>query len=109
MRKTLITLAAAATVLAIPAAAQEAGDGPTITVQTSDLDLTDSADQSRLDNRVDNAIRRACRSGGFDSASRRAEAACRASLSNAASPRVELAIAQANETRFAAIELSFEA
>lgn len=109
MRKTLIALATAATLLAVPAAAQDATGNVTITVETNDLDLSSSADQQRLDSRVQTAIRRACRSGGRDLASRQVEAACRASLSDAASPSVELVIAQANETRFASIELSFEA
>lgn len=109
MRKTLIALATAATLLAVPAAAQDASEDVTITVQTGDLDLTTAADQSRLDSRVETAIRRACRSGGRDLASRRIEAACRASLAETINPSVELAIAGANETRLASIELSFEA
>jgi UrcA family protein len=104
MRTSFIALAAAAAaVFAVPAAAQET---VTITVQTHDLDLTDSADQSRLDRRVEQAIRRACRSGGRDLASRQVETACRAELADIASPRVELAIANANETRFASLDLT---
>lgn len=57
MRKTLIALASITTVLAFPAAARNANDSVTITVQTDDLDLTSVADQSRLDNRVEIAIR----------------------------------------------------
>ncbi len=108
MRKTLIAIAAITTAIAAPAAAQDASENVTITVQTNDLDLTSQADQQRLDNRVETAIRRACRSGGRDLASRQVETACRASLTDAANPRVELAIADANTTRFASIELSFE-
>jgi len=57
VRKTLIALASITTVLAFPAAARNANDSVTITVQTDDLDLTSVADQSRLDNRVEIAIR----------------------------------------------------
>lgn len=109
MRKTLIAIAAATAALSVPATAQDASENVTITVETGDLDLTNQADQNRLDNRVETAIRRACRSGGRDLASRQVEAACRASLADTISPSVELAIAQATETRFASIELSFEA
>ena len=80
MRKTLIALATAATLIAVPAAAQDPSETVTITVQTSDLDLSDVADQERLESRIDTAISRACRSGGRDLASRRIEAQCRDAL-----------------------------
>ncbi|WP_271077805.1 UrcA family protein [Aurantiacibacter sp. MUD61] len=109
MRKTLIALAAVATAIAAPAAAQDASDNVTISVETGDLDLTTAAGQESLENRIENAINRACRSGGRDMDSRRAEAACRSTLSEAFAPRVELAITDAQSDRYAALEISLKA
>ena len=109
MRKTLIAFAAVATAFAVPAAAQDASDTVTITVQTNDLDLASPADQSRLETRIDSAISRVCRSGGRDFDARRAEAACRNSLRDAFAPQVEVAIMEAREEHFAALDLSLRA
>ncbi len=109
MRKTLIAFATAATLIAAPAAAETGSETVTITVQTSDLDLSDVADQDRLNNRIDTAISRACRSGGRDLASRRAEAACVDSLSEVAAPQVALAISEAASRNYAALEFSLKA
>ncbi|RJY08509.1 UrcA family protein [Aurantiacibacter aquimixticola] len=105
MRKTFIAIAAASAIFAAPAAAQDAAEDVTIAVQTDDLDLTDTADQDRLDARVETAIRQACRSGGRDLTSRRVEAACRNALADSIAPRVELAIIDANAPRLAALDL----
>ncbi|RPF70314.1 UrcA family protein [Aurantiacibacter spongiae] len=105
MRRLSIALAAASIVLAGPALAGPATDAVTIDVRTSDLDLTDSADQARLDRRIDTAIDQACRTGGRDLSSRRAESACRAALKDAATPGVELAITRANTRHFATLDL----
>ena len=106
MKKTFIAFATAATLLAVPVMAQDAADQMTIAVKTNDLDLTDIADQGRLDNRVEFAIRRACRSGGRDIASRQVEIACRANVAQTIAPSVELAIAQANTRHFASLDLN---
>ncbi|MDE1466690.1 UrcA family protein [Aurantiacibacter sp. D1-12] len=110
MRKTLIAFATAATLIAAPAAAHESAEETiTISVQTSDLDLSNTADQDRLNNRIDTAISRACRSGGRDLASRRAEAACRDSLSAEFAGPVALAIGEAGSETYAALEFSIKA
>lgn len=106
MRKTLIAFASIAALMATPAAAQELAGDVTITVQTDDLDLSAAADQARLDNRVENAIRRACRDGSVGIDARRAQAACRAALAETFAPQVEVAIMDASEERFAALELT---
>lgn len=99
------TIAAALSVaVAVPAAAQTA-EPVRIIVAIADLDLGNVADQSRLDARVDQAISRACRTGGRDMAARRLEDACRADLSASFSPRIELAIAQARTERLASLTL----
>ena len=105
MRKTLIALAAASTIFAAPAMAADPADSVTISVQTDDLDLTTEAGQDALENRVDRAIERVCRTGGRDIASRRAEAQCRSNFAEDFAPSVELAIAEAQEQRFAAINI----
>ncbi|KLE35509.1 UrcA family protein [Aurantiacibacter luteus] len=89
---------------AVPAAAQT-GEPAQITVPTADLDLTQPADQERLDSRVDQAISRACRTGGRDSASRRFESACREDLEASFAPRIELAIVAARTERLATLTL----
>ncbi|MBH5322660.1 UrcA family protein [Aurantiacibacter sediminis] len=108
MRKTLIAFATAATLIAVPAAAQTSDDTVTITVETSDLDLTTVAGQDRLESRIDTSIERACRSGGRDLASRRAEAACRNTFHNAFAPQVELAIAEAGSENYVALEFAIK-
>lgn len=109
MRKTLTAFAIATTLIAAPAVAQDTSDIVTITVETSDLDLTTSNGQDRLNNRVDTAIDRTCRSGGRDLASRRAEAACRDSLSEEFAAPVALAISEAGSENYAALEFSIKA
>ena len=87
----------------VPAAAQNQAEAVTVEVHTEDLNLARSADQARLDKRVEQAIRRACRTGGLEMESRQQEAACRAGLSEAC-PAVELAIADARSIQLAAIK-----
>ena len=106
MRKIFIALAPLAAAIAAPAVAQDPATSITISVQTDDLDLSDANDQDRLDRRIENAIERACRTGGRDRDARRAEAACRADLQQTVSPSVELAIAEANAARFASLDLN---
>lgn len=102
-------LATSAAISAAPVMAQDPSGDVTITVQTDDLDLSNPADQDTLDARVETAIRQACRSGGRDMASRQVEKACRASLSEAFAPQVEVAIADANTKHFASLDLDIEA
>ena len=106
MRKIFIALAPIAAAVSAPAMAQDPAESVTITIQTNDLDLTDAADQARLDSRVDRAISRACRVGGRDADARRAEAACRADLADTIAPQIEVAILDANATRFASLDLN---
>ena len=102
MKKTLVIAAAAFAAIATPAAAT---DTPNATVPTNDLDLTNPADQKKLDDRIDNAVRRMCRADGFDAQARRLERECRLAATQDAAPKIEFAIAEAREGRFAAIEL----
>ena len=97
-------LAACALASGVPAAAQAQHEDVTVEVRLNGLDLSLSADQQRLDERMDYAIRRACRSDARDAASRRVQRACEESLSDALAPRVELAIANARREYLAAIE-----
>ena len=101
MKKTVLIAAA----LAVLPAQALANDRPSITVQTHDLDLATASDQERLENRVDRAIRRACRIGGKGVAVMAAEQECRAELREAARSQVRLAIAAARNDRFAALEV----
>ena len=102
----LIALTAAAA-LATPALASQ---GPVNTTDFSasvdykDLDLTQSKDVSRLDDRIRTRINQLCRNGGRDSASIRLERQCRTSALAAAKPGVRFAVAKANaeRVRFAA-------
>lgn len=106
MRKTLIAIASVAAFLAAPAAAQADNETVSITVQTSDLDLTDSSDRVRLDRRIETATSRACRNGGRDLSSLRAEAACRADLADSLARQAEVAIINANEEHLASNDRS---
>ena len=96
-------LVGGAMIATAPAAAQAQPEDVTVEVPVEGLNLARPADQERLDNRVEQAVRRACRNGGLDLASRRQEAACRRSLSDAFAPQIELAIAEARTTHLAAI------
>ncbi|MBX7457309.1 UrcA family protein [Qipengyuania sp. 1NDH17] len=101
MKKTFAFAAAALAVIATPAAAK---DAPSVSVATADLDLTQSVDQEKLERRIENAARRACRLGGFDAETRRAERECRLAMAKNAAKKVELAIAAARSGRFALIK-----
>ena len=90
--------------IAVPAAAQTA-DPVAVTISVEDLDLNTAEGQASLESRVDQAISRACRTGGRDIASRNLEAACRADLEANFAPRVELAIAEARTERLATLTL----
>ena len=103
LKITSAIIAVAVIASAVPAVAQTHGENVTAKVRIGDLDLADATDQVRLDKRVEHAIRRACRSGGFDHKSRRQETACRQNLTEVFAPRVELAIVRAREVHLAAI------
>ena len=98
----LFAISAIAT--AAPAAAQAQQEEITVKVRLNGLDLNHLADQQRLEERVNYAIRRACRVDARDVASRRVQRSCEANLSDQLVPRVELAIADARREYLAAIE-----
>lgn len=102
MTKTFVIAAAALAALATPAAAANV---PQAKVDVSDLDLSQPADQKKLDRRIDNAARRACRMTGFDAETRRIERECRLAMIENAAPQIQLAIAKARTDRFATIDL----
>lgn len=105
MKKTFALAAAALAVIATPAIA---GEAPEISVPTADLDLTQDADQAKLERRIDNAARRACRLGGFDTATRKAERECRLAFMENAASEMEVAIADARAARFATIAIDVQ-
>ncbi len=105
MIKTLIC-AAAVLVAATPAIAASTGDVASAEVRTDDLDLTDPADQRRLDTRIDTTARRICAAGVRGLAAVRAEQRCVALALGSAAPQAQLAIAQARGAqRLARIEI----
>lgn len=99
---TILTVAALAA--SVPAAAQSQQEEVTVEVRLNGLDLSHAADQQRLDERVNYAIRRACRVDARDAESRRVQRACEQNLTEALAPRVELAINEARREYLAAIE-----
>ncbi|MBY6128663.1 UrcA family protein [Qipengyuania aquimaris] len=105
MKKTFVLATAAFAAIATPAMAK---DAPDTSVAIGDLDLTKQADQDKLDNRIDNAVRRMCRVEGFDLQARKLERSCRLAAEANAAPQIEVAIAGAREERFAAIELDVQ-
>ena len=105
MKKTFACAAAALAAIAAPAIAHEV---PSVSVDVNDLNLTQSADQEKLERRIDNAARRACRLGGFDAETRRAERECRLAIIENADEQVELAIAKARTEHFATIDIDVQ-
>ncbi len=102
MRKTIITIVAAATAIATPAIAHASPINETQfnqTIEHDDLDLTTQRGIARLDERVRTEIRRACANGGRDSASVRLERECRATAFASAEREIRFAIAEANADR----------
>lgn len=102
MKTSLIAAAATLAILSVPTVVSAQ---PTATVQTEDLDLAKPADQKKLEERMDNAVRRMCRADGFDAQVRRLERECRLAATQDAAPKIEFAIAEAREGHFAAIDL----
>ena len=100
--------AIAALAAAAPAVAQDS-DTVSISVETHDLDLNSHADRDTLDQRIDTAIRRACRPEGRDTEAMRDARICRSDLADAIAPPVEMAIAEAATVRLAAIDLDLGA
>ena len=100
----LKTIAIAAALLAAPAVAHASDEAPGYTVETRDLALTTEAGIARLDARIEYAAKSMCFTGGRDSQSLRAEAACRKDVidSNAAAVRLAVANANAAKVRVAA-------
>ena len=105
MKKTFAFAAAALAAIAAPAMAHEV---PSVSVDVTDLDLTQSADQEKLERRIENAARRACRLGGFDAETRRAERECRLAIIENAEEQVDFAIATARTEHFATIEIDVQ-
>lgn len=105
MKKTVLIAAA----LAILPAQAIASDIPSITVETTDLDLASAKGQDRLEGRIERAIRRACTVGGKGLTVMAAEKQCRAELREAANVEIRLAIAAAREDRFAALDVNPDA
>lgn len=104
--KKIYAIAAAVLVVATTPAASK--DQLTVSVDVSDLDLTQNADQDKLERRIDNAARRICRTGAFDTGARRAENECRLAIIENAAAQVKLAIAKARDERFATISLDIQ-
>ena len=101
MKKTALIAAALAFV---PGVAM-AEDLPRIAVEIVDLDLATAAGQARLDDRVNTAIRIACRSGDRTIVSLRMERECASTMRKQAEGQVRLAIAAAHAERFAALDI----
>lgn len=105
VRKMLITVAAAT--LATPAIAQTPDEGNSTFVHVGDLDLTRNGDRDRMNNRIENAARRVCRSAMRGIAAAMAEESCIKVALAGARPQAERAIALASKTtRIAALEIS---
>ncbi|MBD59853.1 MAG: hypothetical protein CL808_07020 [Citromicrobium sp.] len=105
MKMPCLTLALAASVVAVPAAAEEMSENRaapvTVTVSMADLDLTQAGDRDRLERRFDTAIRSACRTGNRDLRASIAERTCRESFERSVDSRIALAIAESHEKRLA--------
>ncbi len=85
--------------LALSTAAVAAPDaGRAITVETSDLNLTTTAGQERLDRRISTAVRAACRINARDLNSRLIENECREVALAEAKATAERAIVMAKAT-----------
>ena len=80
--------------------------GRTISVETSDLNLTTQAGQERLDRRINIAVRAACRTNARDLNSRLIENECREMALAEAKAKADRAVAMAKATavRYAATE-----
>jgi UrcA family protein len=89
------TLAALALIVIANPAIAKAGEVTTIDVSVADLDLTRSADRTRLSTRVKNAARSICHSGLSGVSRLRFEAACIKAAMASAQPQVDQAIARA--------------
>lgn len=105
MKTSLIAAAVTLAILSIPTVASAQ---PTATVQTEDLDLAKPDDQKKLEDRIDNAVRRMCRVEAYDIEARKLERSCRLAAEANAAPQIEMAIAGAREERFAAFELDVQ-
>jgi UrcA family protein len=109
--KTIIAITAAftaATLTVSPALASANGsDVATTDVRTADLDLSQSADQRRLSDRIARAARSVCSTGVRSLAARAIEGECVALAINAAQPDAQQAIARASGgTRLATIRIN---
>lgn len=102
MTKTFVIAAAAFAAFATPVAAM---DAPIASVDMSDLDLSQEADRDELDQRIDRAIRNACRVRGFDAVSRKAEQRCMSAMQAEIAPKVAVAIDEARADRLASVTL----
>ena len=91
--RTLI-LALSLTTAAVPAAAAET-ESTTATVRVDDLDLTKAGDRDRLDRRINNAARRACRPDRRGAAESARQTACIATALADAERQAGRAIARA--------------
>ena len=104
MNKTFVIAAAAIATFTTPAVA---GDVPSATIPTNDLDLTQQADREILDQRIDSTARRICATGAFDTQSRKMERACRLNVKMDAAPKVQLVVTKARTERLASISFDF--
>ena len=109
--KTIIAFAAAftaATLSVSPALASTNSDDVRVAeVRIGDLDLSQSADQQRLTDRIARAARSVCSTGLRSLAARAAEGECVALAVNAAAPDAQSAIARASSgTRMASIRIT---
>ena len=96
MFRTLSAALVAVVVAASPAAAAPLTEDTQVQVRHGDLDLTKTHDVARLNRRIVHAAKDAC--GSFDPRNFPAAASAKACLTNAvasASPKVEMAVAQA--------------
>ena len=105
MKETFTFTVAALAAIALPAMAHEP---PSVSVDVTDLDLTRSADQEKLERRIDHAVSRVCRLGGFDAETRRAERECRLATIENADKQVDLAIAKARTEQLATIDIDVQ-
>lgn len=110
MKTRTVMIAAALAALATPALTTPAiAADRSITVTSSDLDLTQSADRAKLDGRIETAARMICETGARDAAALKAERECQADAIANATAQKNLAVAKARDVRLAAITVDPDA
>ena len=107
MKTCVLTVAAVLGLALTPSAAM--AESRSVTVPTHDLDLSTKAGQAALDSRVATAVRQICNSSERGMVARKAEEACAANVRRDIAPQIDVAIADARQTRLAGLTIDPDA